>query len=122
MVLKRIGKALAEAGVASRRSCEEFVFAGKVAINGEIIKEPQTLIETDSDQVTVEGKAVKFNPDRVYFVLNKPLGYLCSNRRLHQQQKLVIDLFASLPHRVFTVGRLDKDTRGLIIVTNDGDF
>ncbi|MDF2577258.1 MAG: yjbC [Chlamydiales bacterium] len=122
MTLKRINKALAEAGIASRRSCDEMVLSGRIAVNGQVVTELQTLIETDSDQITVDGRDVKFNQQKVYFVLNKPIGFLCSNKRLHHNQKLVIDLFASIPHRLFTIGRLDKDTRGLIIVTNDGDF
>lgn len=118
---KRLSKALAAAGVASRRHCEELIFAGKVSVNGEIVKVPQTLVSWDQDLILVEGQKVKGEQKKFYFMLNKPKGYICSNARVGSK-KIVLDLFKNVPERLFTVGRLDRDTTGLIIVTNDGHF
>ncbi len=119
--MKRLSKALAAAGVASRRACEELIFEGKVTVNGEITLRPQTLVSWDKDDIAIDGKSVKREQEKVYYIVNKPKGYICSSTR-SGSKKLVIDLFAHLPYRLFTVGRLDRDTTGLIIVTNDGYF
>jgi 23S rRNA pseudouridine2605 synthase len=118
---KRLSKALAAAGIASRRHCEELIFAGKVSVNGEIVKVPQTLVSWDQDVILVEGQKVKGEEKKFYFMLNKPKGYICSNARVGTK-KIVLDLFTHLNERLFTVGRLDRDTTGLILVTNDGHF
>lgn len=117
---KRLSKVLAAAGVASRRACEELIFAGKVIVNGDIIKVPQTLVSF-KDKISVEGKAIKQAEEKKYFILNKPAGYLCSAKQIGKV-KIVLDLFQDVKERLFTVGRLDKDTEGLLIVTNDGHF
>ncbi len=117
----RLSKALAAAGVASRRACEELIFKGKVTVNGELVLIPQTLVSWDKDLIAVDGEAVQPVQKKVYFILNKPKGFICSNKRLGTK-KLVIDLFGHLPLRLFTVGRLDRDTTGLLVVTNDGHF
>jgi 23S rRNA pseudouridine2605 synthase len=119
--MKRLSKALAAAGVASRRACEQLIFDGKVSVNGKIVMTPQTLVSWENDEITINGDPVKKEQDKVYFILNKPRGYICSNTRMGSK-KLVIDLFRNLPYRLFTVGRLDRDTTGLLIVTNDGHF
>lgn len=118
---KRLSKALAAAGVASRRHCEELIFAGKVSVNGEIVKIPQTLVSWEEDVILVDNQKVKGEEKKFYFILNKPKGYICSNARVGSK-KIVLDLFKAIPERLFTVGRLDRDTTGLIIVTNDGHF
>jgi len=118
---KRLSKALAAAGVASRRHCEELIFAGKVSVNGEIVKVPQTLVSWDSDIILVEGQKIKGEEKKFYFMLNKPKGYICSNARVGTK-KIVLDLFQEVDERLFTVGRLDRDTTGLLLVTNDGHF
>ena len=118
---KRLSKALAAAGVASRRSCETLIFDGRVKVNGETVLLPQTMVEWTKDKITVDGKAISSEEPKVYYMLNKPAGYICTNKRLGSS-KLVIDLFPDGEHRLFTVGRLDKDTEGLILVTNDGHF
>lgn len=118
---KRLSKVLASAGVASRRACEELIFSGKVAVNGSIVRVPQTLVQIGVDRITVSGKAIVEAEEKVYFILNKPRGYICSNVRVGTK-KLITDLFKDLPYRLFTVGRLDRDTTGLLIVTNDGHF
>lgn len=117
----RLSKVLAAAGIASRRACEELIFEGKVTVNGEIVRVPQTFVQIGVDRITVSGKMLVEEEEKVYFLLNKPHGYICSNFRVGTK-KLVVDLFRDLPYRLFTVGRLDRDTTGLLIVTNDGHF
>lgn len=119
--MKRLSKALAAAGVASRRACEELIFDGKVTVNGEIVLVPQTLVSWEKDDISVEGQPLRREQEKVYFMLNKPKGYICSSARLGSK-KLVVDIFAHLNLRLYTVGRLDRDTTGLIVVTNDGHF
>ncbi len=119
--MKRLSKALAAAGVASRRACEELIFEGKVTVNGQIVLTPQTLVSWENDEICIDEVPVSKEQERVYFILNKPKGYICTNARIGSK-KLVIDLFQKLPYRLFTVGRLDRDTTGLLIVTNDGHF
>ncbi len=122
MTLKnRLSKVLATAGVASRRACEELIFDGRVKVNGEVVRVPQTLVSLDEDKIHVNGKEIKREEKKVYYMLNKPKGYTCSSSRIGSK-KIVLDLFEGLPYRLFTVGRLDRDTTGLLIVTNDGQF
>lgn len=114
---QRLSKRLAAAGVASRRACEELIFGGRVRVNDAVITIPQTLVGPE-DRLAVDNKAIGSQENKVYFILNKPPGYLCST----VGEKKVLDLFTEIPQRLFTVGRLDKDSAGLIIVTNDGHF
>lgn len=118
---KRLSKVLAAAGIASRRASEELIFSGKVTVNGRIVKLPQTLVSVETDQICVDGKAIRREEEKVYFILNKPKGYICSNKR-EGTKRLVIDLFSGEKKRLFTIGRLDRDTTGLLLVTNDGHF
>lgn len=121
MSKQRLSKVLAAAGVASRRACEELIFDGLVKVNEQIVKVPQTLVDLATDRITVRDQSIQQVESKVYYMLNKPAGYICSTRR-SGQSKLVLDLFEEEEHRLFTVGRLDKDTSGLLIVTNDGHF
>jgi 23S rRNA pseudouridine2605 synthase len=118
---KRLSKALAAAGIASRRAAEEIIFDGRVKVNGQVTKVPQTMVDWDKDVILVDEAPLRGEEGKVYFILNKPHGYICSNTRLGSK-RLVIDLFAHLNLRLFTVGRLDRDTTGLLIVNNDGHF
>jgi len=118
---QRLSKVLAAAGVASRRACEELIFDGQVKVNGAIVKVPQTQVDLKEDRILVRDQPVQQTESKVYYMLNKPVGYICSTRG-SGQSKLVLDLFQGEGHRLFTVGRLDKDTSGLLIVTNDGHF
>ena len=118
---KRLSKALSAAGIASRRACEELIFQGRVKVNGSVVLLPQTLVSWESDEILVDGQKVSREEEKVYYILNKPYGFICSHARIGSK-KLVIDLFSGLPYRLFTVGRLDRDTTGLLIVTNDGHF
>ncbi len=116
----RLSKILAASGVASRRACEELIFDGRVTVNGEICKVPQTMVGT-KDAITVDGEAIKKMESKVYYILNKPVGYVCTQAK-HRDTKIVMDLFEGAEQRLFTVGRLDKNTSGLLLVTNDGHF
>jgi 23S rRNA pseudouridine2605 synthase len=121
MERKRLSKALASAGIASRRACEEFIFAGRVEVNGMIVKIPQTLIDWDTDQIKVDGELVSKEQKKVYYMVNKPRGFICSSLR-PGNKPIVLDLFPHSRERLFTVGRLDKESSGLLIVTSDGHF
>jgi len=117
---KRLSKTLAAAGVASRRACETLIFDGRVKVNGSIALIPQTMVG-ENDLITVDDQPIGNLPPQLYYILNKPVGYICSAYGT-KNTKLVLDLFKEIPQRLFTVGRLDKDTQGLLIVTNDGHF
>src|SRR5271170_1804517 len=118
---KRLSKALAASGVASRRAAEELIFEGRVKVNGQVVKVPQTMVDWEKDNILVDESPIRGEEKKVYFILNKPHGYVCSSTPLGTK-KLVVDLFAHLNLRLFTVGRLDRDTTGLLLVTNDGHF
>lgn len=117
----RLSKALAAAGVASRRACEELIFDGRVKVNGAIVLIPQTLVSAE-DKLVVNGKEIGHAEAKLYYMLNKPVGYVCTAKRTNTSTKLVLDLFTDVKARLFTVGRLDKNTEGLLLVTNDGHF
>lgn len=116
----RLSKLLAASGVASRRAAEEIIFDGRVEVNGAICKVPQTMVD-HRDTILIDGEPLKKVEKKVYYMLNKPPGYLCTNSK-YRDTKIVIDLFGDVDERLFTVGRLDKDTAGLLLVTNDGHF
>jgi len=96
---KRLSKALAGAGIASRRAAEEIIFEGRVKVNGVVVTVPQTLVDWEDDTILVDESPVKGEERKVYFILNKPHGYVCSNTRLGSK-KLVVDLFAHLNLRL----------------------
>jgi pseudouridine synthase len=124
-MLERLQKILARHGIASRRASEELILAGKIKVNGRVAKLGEKADESE-DEIEVDNKKLKTQLTEhkkgetkfVYYLLNKPRGYECSlvNRR---GERLAVDLVPKFP-RVWTVGRLDKDSRGLIILTNDG--
>lgn len=121
MGTQRLSKVIASAGVASRRAAETLIFDGKVVVNGTIIRVPQTLVDPAIDVIEVEGKKVSSQSQKVYYALNKPVGYHCTNAPAIKRK--AVDLIETSPGiRLFTVGRLDKETSGLILVTNDGHF
>lgn len=121
MEKKRLSKALASAGVASRRACETLIFEGRVQVNGGTILIPQTLVDWDSDSISVDGESVRGEQKKICYMLNKPKGIICSNVRVGRKP-IILDLFPRSSDRLFTIGRLDKDTTGLLLVTNDGHF
>lgn len=117
----RLNKAIASSGICSRRQADEMILNGLVTINGHIVKEPFFRVKLGKDHIEVAGHSKIKQRPKQYFILNKPKGFVCSNAR-QKLQKLVIDLFPKNLQNLFTVGRLDKESTGLIIVTNDGDF
>lgn len=120
MKRERLSKILAAYGIASRRESEKIITHNRVKVNGKIQNLPQYMVECGKDEILLDGKKLLKKEKKVYYLLNKPKKFVCSNRRLFQE-KLVIDLFED-GRKLFTVGRLDKETTGLIIVTNDGEF
>jgi len=121
MEKKRLSKALAAAGIASRRACEEIIFMGRVQVNGTTVKIPQTLVDWENDRILVDGSSVRGEQKKVYYMLNKPKGLICSSVRVGRKP-IILDMFPDSNERLFTIGRLDKDSTGLILVTNDGLF
>jgi len=119
-VLVRLQKYLAETGLASRRHCEQLIEDGRVSVNGQPIRLLGTKIDADRDTVAVDGQAVAVQR-KLYIALNKPAGFVCTNRDSHQRKRAVDLLPHTLP-RLYTVGRLDKDTEVLLFLTNDGTF
>jgi pseudouridine synthase len=113
----RIQKYLSSAGVCSRRKAESYIRAGRVRVNGKTVTELGTKIDPQKDRIEVDGRPVGAPAQMLYIALNKPKGYVTSCD--HPGQDLVVDL-VDLPDRIYPVGRLDKDSVGLLLLTNDG--
>ena len=119
--MERLQKLLARAGLGSRRSCEELIRAGRVTVNGATVDKLGAKAAPDAD-IRVDGRRVEIHEDRVYIVINKPPGYV-TTRDDPQGRPTVMDLVpAKLRNRVFPVGRLDQDSTGLLLLTDDGDL
>lgn len=116
----RLQKLLASAGVDSRRKCEEYIVAGRVTVDGEVVSDLGQKVDPASQDIRLDGERLRPRKKR-YFLLNKPAGYLCTNYDPNRRPKAV-DLVPAGDTRLFTVGRLDESSEGLLIVTNDGDF
>jgi len=114
-----IQKIIAASGYASRRQAEEMLRAGRVKVNG-VTAQAGDKAEAGVDRITVSGHPIGEAAPKIYIKLNKPLGYTCTNKRF-PGEKNIFDL-VDVPERLFAVGRLDKDSRGLILLTNDGDL
>jgi 23S rRNA pseudouridine2605 synthase len=119
-VLIRLQQILAEAGVGSRRKCEQLIAQGKVSVNGQPVTTLGTKVDPAIDRVSIGARRVTIER-KVYIALNKPAGVVCTSHDTHGRRRAVDLLPASLP-RLYTVGRLDKDTEGLLFLTNDGTF
>lgn len=117
----RLQKLLAQSGVASRRKCEELMLDGLVEVDGEIVTRLGTKVDPATAVIRVDGKLLPPITGHVYLVLNKPRGVV-STMSDPEGRRSLADLVADRPERLFHVGRLDTDTSGLIILTNDGDF
>jgi pseudouridine synthase len=117
MSLMRLQKFLSAAGVCSRRRGEEYIKAGRVAVNGCIAAELGAKIDPDLDHVQVDGKSIRALQPYIYIALNKPRDYVTSCS--HPGEKIVMDL-VDIAQRVYPIGRLDKDSTGLLLLTNDG--
>jgi 23S rRNA pseudouridine2605 synthase len=119
--LVRLHKLLAQSGVASRRKCEELMLAGSVSIDGEVVTRLGTKVNPQTAVVRVDGVRLPPISPHVYLVLNKPIGVV-STMSDPQGRTTLTDLVADRPERLFHVGRLDTDTAGLLLLTNDGEF
>ena len=116
----RINKYLAACGVASRRACDKLITDGKVSINGKRA-ELGTDVNEKKDKVTVDGVPVMLREEHEYFIMNKPKGYVCTVKD-DKGRKTVMELLPEEAGRVYPVGRLDYDTEGLLLFTDDGDL
>ena len=117
----RLQKFLAEAGIASRRKAEELIVMGKIQLNGKVVTELGTKVDTQKDVVLYQNKKVEIKQNFVYIMLYKPEGYVTTVKDKFQRPT-VMDLLKDVTERVYPVGRLDYDTSGLLLLTNDGDL
>lgn len=118
--MMRLNKFMASSGVASRRKCDQLISGGKVCVNGKVVDTLGEVINEKKDKVTCEGKAICLPSSFVYIKFNKPKGYTCTASD-EKGRKTIFDLIKS-DERLFSIGRLDYDTEGLLLLTNDGDF
>ncbi|WP_040666821.1 pseudouridine synthase, partial [Nitrolancea hollandica] len=116
--MERLQRVLATHGVASRRKAEELILAGRVAVDGHIVRELGTQVNAERQRITVDGKPIRTERRR-YILLNKPPGYITTASD-ERGRRTVMDL-VNVPERVVPVGRLDRQTSGLLLLTNDGD-
>ena len=117
----RLEKYLAKSGVASRRTAQNQIMLGRVTVNDERVLVPGTHIEPDRDFVKVDGQRVEGTPEHIYLMLNKPPGYVTTVRD-ERNRPTVMEFVKDIPERIYPVGRLDLDTEGLLLMTNDGEF
>ncbi|HPM70713.1 MAG TPA: pseudouridine synthase [Smithellaceae bacterium] len=118
---ERLQKIISAAGVASRRRAEQLIAAGRVSVNGVVVNKLGAKADGDRDVIRVDGNIISVEKTNLYIALNKPPGYvttLCDP----QKRPTVVDLLSGVPERVYPVGRLDYDSGGLLLLTNDGDF
>ncbi len=121
MTTIRLQKYLAQCGVASRRKAEEYIAVGRIKVDGEVVNSPGTKIDPKMQKIFFDGKPVKPEKKKVYVLLNKPKGYVTTLAD-PQGRPIVTNLIKDIQVRLFPVGRLDLDTQGALILTNDGDF
>jgi 23S rRNA pseudouridine2605 synthase len=118
-MLTRLNRYIAESGITSRRKSEEFILQGRVTVNNKVVKDLAFKVDNDNDVVMVDGE--KINPRRhIYFLLNKPAGVITTTDD-ERKRKTVIDLI-KVKEKIFPVGRLDYNTTGVLLLTNDGEF
>ena len=117
----RLEKFLSESGIASRRDAKKYISTGRVAVNGERVLIPGTHIAPQQDEITFDSKPIRGKPKRIYLMLNKPAGYVTTVRD-ERGRPTVMALVRDISERIYPVGRLDLDTEGLLLMTNDGDF
>lgn len=117
----RLQKYMAKSGVASRRRSEEIILEGRVTVNNLVTKQLGTIINPSKDIVKVDNKKIEMEKEKIYIMLNKPEEYVTTLKDRHSD-KIVLDLIDGIEERIFPVGRLDSDTSGLLLMTNDGDL
>ncbi len=118
--MERLQKILAQAGVASRRKCEDLIKAGRVEVNGEVVSTLGAKVDPAADEIAVNGRPIRLE-EKVYLLLHKPKGVIASVTD-PKGRKVVTDYLPGVKQRVYPVGRLDYDTEGLLLLTNDGEF
>jgi pseudouridine synthase len=117
----RLAKVMARRGVASRRECEEIIRAGRVMVNGKVVEHPAFFVDANIDVIRLDGKPLPPQPALMYFLMYKPRGYI-TGRDDPEERKSVFDLLGDLETKVEPVGRLDFDTEGALLLTNDGNL
>ncbi|HTP66292.1 MAG TPA: pseudouridine synthase [Geobacteraceae bacterium] len=120
-MLERLQKILANAGIASRRAAEGLMTSGRVAVNGVVVTELGAKADPEHDRITVDGRPVRASGEKLYILLNKPVGYVTTLKD-PQGRPVVTDLLKGVKERVYPVGRLDYNTEGLLLLTNDGEL
>src|ERR1700674_3184074 len=120
-MIERLQKILSQAGIASRRASEQLMLEGRVTVNGTTVLELGTKADAGHDDIRVDGRRIKIPERHLYLLLNKPRGYV-TTRSDPQKRPTVIDLLVGVREYVYPVGRLDYDSEGLLILTNDGDL
>lgn len=121
--LVRLNKLLADHGVASRRRCDELIAGGSVMVDGEVVVELGTRVDPETSTIDVDGRTLETRGLRKrYYVLNKPAGVVCTNETRETRPRAVDLITDPWKGRIYTIGRLDEESRGLILLTNDGDF
>lgn len=115
----RLQKILSQAGIASRRAAEKMILAGRVSVDGRIVTELGMKADPETAMIAVDGKPVRKAEQHVYYLLNKPKGYVCTAKD-EKGRRTVLDLLSAVEERIYPVGRLDNNTEGLLLLTNDG--
>ena len=118
---ERLQKIIAQAGIASRRAAEGLILAGRVTVDGQIVTELGGKYDSSCQRICVDGKALSLAEEKVYFLLNKPKGYL-STAKDERGRRTVLDLLPEVKERVYPLGRLDNNTEGLLLISNDGQL
>ena len=121
IMLERLQKILSRAGVASRREAELIITDGRVAVNGTVVTELGSRADASGDKITLDGRPLRIEAERVYILLNKPAGYMTTLKD-PQGRPVVTDILKGVKERVYPVGRLDYNTEGLLLLTNDGEL
>ncbi len=119
-MFERLQKILAGAGIGSRRECERIIAAGRVSVDGKRVTTLGATVDADKSKICCDGMPIR-KQRKIYYLLNKPKGYVCTNRDELDRLK-AIDIIENVTQRIYTIGRLDKESEGLIILTNDGDL
>lgn len=117
----RLQRYIAKCGVTSRRKAETLILEGRVKVDGKIVTELGSKISSENTKVQVDNNYIKMEKDNIYILLNKPVGYVTTLKD-DRDRKTVIDLIKNIDERIYPVGRLDKNTSGLLILTNDGNL
>ncbi|ODS32502.1 MAG: putative pseudouridine synthase [Candidatus Scalindua rubra] len=118
--MERLHKILAQAGLGSRRKCESLIESGRISIDGRRVTKLGQMVDPTKENIYCDGELIK-RQKKIYYLLNKPRGYVCTNVKGSKDPR-AIDLLSHIEQRIYTVGRLDKDSEGLIILTNDGEL